>query len=215
LALLGVVALSACDSDDPNEALDPDQSTVGVLATGCGPSPSAGSGVVLGQPGHVVTVAHAVAGATSIVVVDAAGTEWPAQLTAIDVAADLAVLTIEDFVAPSLRTGEVQLGAATTQAWSPRDGIISRSVGVTKRLAITIDDIYGESSVRRSGLEIDGDIEVGDSGGPVVAPDGSVIGIVYARSRSRASTAFATDASEIDRVLATIGSTPVDSGRCV
>ncbi len=216
LALVGAAALNACASDDADSPPpDVSASTVGVLATGCGPSASAGSGVALGAPGQVVTVAHTVAGATAITVIDATGSEWPAQVVAIDTAADLAVLSVADFTAPPLVTGDVRLGDATAHRWSLDAGVGDQSVEVTKRLAITINDIYGEQSVQRSGIEIAGDVEVGDSGGPVVTPDGTVIGIVYARSRTRASTGFATDATEIERVLATASSVPANTGRCV
>jgi S1-C subfamily serine protease len=216
LALVGATALTACASDDADSPQpDVSASTVGVLATGCGPSVSAGSGVVLGEPGQVVTVAHTVAGATAITVVDATGSEWPAQIVAIDTAADLAVLSVVDFTAPPLVTGDVQLGAATAHRWSRDSGVGDQSVEVTKRLAITIDDIYGEQPVQRSGIEIAGDVQVGDSGGPVVTLEGTVIGIVYARSRLRASTGFASDTIEIERVLATASPDAVDTGRCV
>jgi S1-C subfamily serine protease len=216
LALVAAATLTACASDDagspPSEV---SASTVGVLATGCGPTASAGSGVALGQPGQVVTVAHTVAGSTSITVVDAAGSEWPAQLVAIDPGADLAVLSVVDFTAPPLAMGEVQLGDATAHRWSRDSGVGDQTVEVTKRLAITIDDIYGEQSAQRSGIEIAGDVQVGDSGGPIVTLEGAVIGIVYARSRLRASTGFATDTIEIERVLATASPDAVDTGRCV
>lgn len=216
LALLGAAALTTCASDGADSPqLDVAASTVGVLASGCGPSLSAGSGVALGEPGQVVTVAHTVAGATTITVVDAAGTEWPAQVVAFDTAADLAVLFVADFAAPPLVTGDVRLGDAIAHRWSRDTGVGDQSVEVTKRLAITIDDIYGEQSVQRSGIEIAGDVDVGDSGGPVVTPNGAVIGIVYARSQSRGSTAFATDSTEIERVLAMTSPDPVDTGRCV
>jgi S1-C subfamily serine protease len=216
LALVGTATLTTCASDDADRPQpDVSASTVGVLATGCGPTTSAGSGVVLGEPGQIVTVAHTVAGSTAITVVDAAGTEWSAQVAAIDTGADLAVLSVADFTAPSLATGDVQLGHATAHRWSRDAGVGDQPVEVTKRLAITIDDIYGGGSVQRSGIEIAGDVDVGDSGGPVVTPNGAVIGIVYARSRSRGSTAFATDSTEIERVLATASSDPVTTGRCV
>jgi S1-C subfamily serine protease len=216
LTLVSAAALTACVSDDAGSPPpDVSASTVGVLAAGCGPSVSNGSGVALGAPGQVVTVAHTVAGATAITVVDAAGSEWPAQVVAIDTAADLAVLSVADFTERPLLTGDVQLGDATAHRWSREAGVGDQAVEVTKRLAITIDDIYGEQSVQRSGIEIAGDVQVGDSGGPVVTPDGTVIGIVYARSRTRANTGFATDATEIERVLATASVNAVDTGRCV
>jgi S1-C subfamily serine protease len=216
LAMVCAATLTACASDDAdNPPPDVSASTVGVLATGCGPTASAGSGVALGQPGQIVTVAHTVAGSTSITVVDAAGSERPARVVAIDTAADLAVLSVVDFTAPPLVTGDVALGDATAHRWSRDSGVGDQSVEVTKRLAITIDDIYGEQSAQRSGIEIAGDVQVGDSGGPIVTLEGAVIGIVYARSRLRASTGFATDTIEIERVLATASPDAVDTGRCV
>ncbi len=223
-ALLAAVTLfagcTANDVDSTSVAAPPTPaavaaSVVGVVTTGCGPSASTGSGVVIDLPGRVVTAAHTVAGADTITVVDEAGQEWPADLAAIDVAADLAVLAVDGFTAPPLNTADVTLGSAVAFSWSPRDGLRRQDVDVTTRLAITIDDIYGEESVQRSGLEIAADIEVGDSGGPVVSSDGAVIGIVYARSQSRASIGFATDATEIGRVIDAATSTPIDTGRCV
>jgi S1-C subfamily serine protease len=217
------------DASDPSSGTDPASavsatsdpaisgtaSGVGVLAVGCGPAASAGSGVALEAPGQVVTVAHTVAGATSITVVAADGTEFDARVVAFDPDADLAVLAVGDLTAPPLAVGSVQLGDATLVSWSTDSGVGVRPLEVTQRLAITIDDIYGSDSVERSGFEIAGDIVVGDSGGPVVSPDGDVIGIVYARSRSRASTAFATGADEITALLAGAGDEPVDNGTCV
>lgn len=220
LVAAALVALAACGSADAgtNSGTSTPDAMVGVLAEGCGPSPGAGSGVVLGPPGHVVTVAHTVAGATDITVVKADGTEWSAALVAIDTRADLAVLAVDDtagFDIPALAIGGPVLDAATVHAWSVDGGPTTRPVEVTTRLAITIDDIHGDQSGERSGIELTGDIEVGDSGGPVVTADGTVIGIVYARSRTRAHTAFATDDAEIEQVLAAVSPEPVDTGRCV
>ena len=89
LALAGTTALTACDTP----AQDTNASTVGILATGCGPSANAGSGVVVGAPGQIVTVAHTVAGATTITIVDAAGVEWPAA----------PIVTLEQSAATRLR----------------------------------------------------------------------------------------------------------------
>ena len=72
---------------------------------------------------------------------------------------------------------------------------------ITRRLDITIEDIYVEDEVRRSGLELVGDISVGDSGGAVVDGSGDVVGIISARSRPRPQTAFATDDGELERLL--------------
>ena len=223
---VGVLAIGgACASDGadgPSEQRSDEiavdaalMSGVGVLAEGCGPSASSGSGVAAGPVGHVVTVAHTVAGATSLTVIDIDGVERDARVVAFDPEIDLAVLAVDGLEATPLAVGDVQLGDLTLVRWSAGDGVTSRQVDVTQRLAITIDDIYGDVSVQRSGFEFTGNIVVGDSGGPIVSTDGAVIGIVYARSRSRASTAFATDGSEITALLSTIADQPVDNGACV
>ncbi len=220
-----LLAGAACSGDganspagQPDAAMSVDDalaSGVGVIARGCSTSASAGSGVALGPSGQVVTVAHTVAGATSIRVVDADGREYAASVVAFDPNTDLAVLEVDGFDAPPLPIGEVQLGDGTLIRWSTNDGLTSREVDVTQRLAITIDDIYGSAGAKRSGFEFIGDVVVGDSGGPIVSADGDVIGIVYARSNSRANTAFATDATEIRAVLGSAGSGPVDVGPCI
>ncbi len=221
-ALLVGGACSSDGTDEPQEQTggvasidDVLVSGVGVLALGCGSAASAGSGVVLGAPGQVVTVAHTVAGATSIRVVDADGTGYEASVVAFDPDADLAVLDVDGFDTPALTVGDVRLGDGTLIRWSVDEGVTSRQVEITQRLAITIDDIYGSAPAKRSGFEFSGEVVGGDSGGPIISSDGDVLGIVYARSRSRPDTAFATDGDQITAVLADAGADAVDNGTCV
>lgn len=223
--LCALVAGGACSSDGADEAAEQTGevtsiddllvSGVGVLALGCTSIASAGSGVVLGAPGQVVTVAHTVAGATSIRVVGADGTEYEASVVAFDPDADLAVLDVDGFNTPALTVGDVRLGDGTQIRWSIDEGVTSRQVEITQRLAITIDDIYGAATAQRSGFEFSGEVIGGDSGGPIISSNGDVLGIVYARSRSRPGTAFATDADQITAVLADAGGDPVNNGPCV
>lgn len=207
---------AASDMTDP---VDPVRSGVGILADGCGPSAGSGSGVAVGEPGQIVTVAHTVAGATQVSVVDGAGTAHSARVIAFDPSADLAVLHVDaaEFGVPPLPViaADPVAGPSAMLRWTKSGGVEHFDIEVTTRLAITIDDIYGLGSVERSGLEIAADIEVGDSGGPVLSAGGEVIGIIYARSRSRPGTAFATDAAEVRSILATVTGSVVDNGACV
>lgn len=67
--------------------------------------------------------------------------------------------------------------------WSRDDGVTYDEVNVSKRLLVTIEDIYVEETVERRGIEVLGDVDVGDSGGAVLSSAGDVIGIIHAQSR--------------------------------
>ena len=214
--LSGALVLAACGDDpDPPTRAELAASTVGIVATGCSLVAELGSGIVVESAGQVVTAAHTINGASEIAVVDADGTEHAAMVVAFEKDSDLTVLDAPTLRAEPLSVGEVTLGPATLLVWS-RDGSIDRKgVEVVKTLRITIEDIYAEEIVQRTGMEIAGHIEIGDSGGAVVAEDGDVIGIVYASSKERDDVGFATDSAEIRAVLADRSSTPVPNGRCV
>ena len=226
LAAALAVALGAVAPGCSTGATEPSTNSdvgavVGVIATGCAPTPGLGTGAVIGRPGRVVTVAHTVAGADGITVVDVTGSVHDATLVALDPRADLAVLDVAGLDAPVLDVvdGDPDVGPATALRWSD-DRAMRNPVDITQRLRITIDDIYGDESGVRTGIELAGDIVVGDSGGPVVDRDGRVVGVVYARSQQRPSTGFATDAAEIRSILASAADAPTEAsaaiaaGRC-
>lgn len=220
---------SADELDDRDDApVSPEQlveSGVGLRASGCGLTNSLGSGVAVAQPGLVVTVAHTVAGSEKVTVIDATGAEHRATVIAFDPGADLAALDVPTLASPALSIGRVATGAVTTLRWRPDDGVTHAEATITRRLGITIEDIFVEREVRRTGMELDAHIVVGDSGGPVIDTAGNVVGIVYANSKSRANTGFATDDEELRKLLAaidlsTVGLKPasaerVDTGRCI
>ena len=226
-------ALCGCVGDDPDPPVgqvgqvDAERlmrSGVGIRASGCSLVDQLGSGIAVGDARTIVTAAHTVAGARRLAVETSEGRTITADLVAFDPDRDLAVLRTS---APSgasgdvgLELADVTLGDATVVVWDPDAGVSAAEVDVTRRLAITIEDIYVEREVRRSGLEIAGEIVVGDSGAGVVDGDGNVIGIVYAASRDRDLVGFAVDRDEVDSVLAAAdaaaaGGTEIERGRCI
>lgn len=205
---------ASCVSPERSTAADPRTSGVGVVADGCGLTATLASGVVVDRPGQVVTVAHAIAGATSISVVDHVGDVHPATVRAFDKDRDLAVLEVPGLDVPALDSAPGHIGPGGTLVWSREGGVRSDDVDVTRRLAVTIEDIYVEEVVTRDGLEFRGDIGVGNSGGAVLSPTGEVTGIIYARSRGRDGVGFATASSELEVVLRTVSATTVANGRC-
>ena len=215
-ALVFVAGVTACAGGE-GDAVSADEvrgSAVGVLAGGCSLTDSVGSGVVVEADGQVVTVAHTIRGASDVSVVDADGVEHPATVVAFDKDSDLAVLEAPSLEAAPLPVGDVGLGDAALLVWVRDEGSAAKAVEVVKRLRITIEDIYVDEIVERTGLELAGPIEIGDSGGGVVTASGEVIGIVYASSRERADVGFATDSTEIRSVLANRSGAAVANGRC-
>ena len=54
---------------------------------------------------------------------------------------------------------------------------------------------------RRPALVLRARVTVGDSGAPVLTDSGRVAGVLFARSRTRASTAYAVDAAAVAELL--------------
>jgi len=215
LVVCGAIVLAACAGTTAQSTRgDLTESAVGIVAEGCSLVAQLGSGVVLDTPGQVITAAHPIKGATEITVFDSEGVEHEATVQAFDKDADLAVLDAPTLRAAPLTLGTDALGSASLLVWSRDDGAEAKPVDVVKKLQITIEDIYVDEVVQRTGIEINGDIEIGDSGGAIVTDDGEVVGIVYASSRERGGIGFATDSTEIRSVLSERSTQPVPNGHC-
>ena len=75
-------------------------------------------------------------------------------------------------------------------------------------------DIYGGGLTRRDILELQADVRPGNSGGPFVLPDGSVGGMVFARSVTTSGLGYALAPSELRRELAQTRTGSVSTGSC-
>lgn len=190
-------------------------SAVGIEASGCSLRPSVGSGVVVGAEGVIITVAHTVAGADEITVIDREGRRLQARLRMLDPASDIAILTVEDLRAPGLALGSSadQGDEGQLLAWNGAE-IEVKPMEIGRRLRVTIEDIYIEEEVERTAYELLGAIDSGDSGGGVVV-DGALVAMVYARARRDATRGFALDEAELSAALDRYEDTEVDSERCV
>lgn len=213
-ALVALTAAASCSTSTTPSADEFLASVVGVEATGCSLVASIGSGTIL-ESKRVVTSAHTVAGATDISVIDASGNALPAMLIAFDPDKDLAVLSVPSLGPPPLRLGRADGDeSGWVLAWNREEGAHSDPIAVTKRIRVSIEDIYVDDVVERGAIEIAAEIVPGDSGGAVVNSAGDVVGLVYATSRSRAA-GFALNDEEIRAVLAGAADEPVDSGPCL
>jgi S1-C subfamily serine protease len=75
-------------------------------------------------------------------------------------------------------------------------------------------DIYGGGLTSRQILELQAGVRPGNSGGPFVLADGTVGGMVFARSIDTADLGYALAPSELRHELGRIGPASVSTGRC-
>lgn len=175
-------------------------STVRVAAAVCGLT-ATGSGVVIARD-YVVTNAHVVAGARDggVVVLSVGGHRDDARVVLFDPSLDVALLLVEGLDARPLRfaaTDPVR-GAVGAALGFPGGGplrVVPAAVGGEYRA--TGRDIYGETRVDRDILELQAQIDRGDSGGPFVLGDGTIGGIVFAEARTDPDVGYALSPTSV------------------
>lgn len=163
-----------------------------------GTGKAAGTGIVLTADGEILTNNHVVAGATNIsVTIVSTGKTYTARVVGTDATDDIAVLKLVG--ASGLTTAKlgtstnVQVGDAVTAVGNAGGdgGDASAASGTVTALnqAITATDENGGNAEHLTGLiETNADVQAGDSGGPLYAADGTVIGIDTAASTTARTT---------------------------
>ncbi|CAB4849012.1 unannotated protein [freshwater metagenome] len=177
-----------------------------------------GSGFVFAKD-HVMTNAHVVAGIDNPdVLVRGTGKRWPARVVYIDPRLDVAVLYVPGLNAPVLTfAGAAKAGASAVVAGFPGGGTLTAtSARIRGTISARGSDIYGRGTVIRQVYSVRGTIRPGNSGGPLLAPDGRVDGVVFATSIDDPETGYALTAASIT-VAARAGarsSVAVATGSC-
>jgi S1-C subfamily serine protease len=168
-----------------------------AVAPPSGPE-AVGSGFVAG-PGRVVTVAHLLDPGSRIAVRGPAAPARRARLLRVDQRNDLALLAVPGLRGPTLRTA----GAGDdVRLLLLRDGrAVTRPARVRREIRAHVRAAPGARSRTRSALELAARISAGDSGAPVLSGKGEVTGVLFARSRERARTAYAVGASAVDELV--------------
>jgi S1-C subfamily serine protease len=146
------------------------------------PEAQSGTGVVIVDTGIILTNLHVVHGANSIQVVFHDGLESDAQVIGTQPEHDLAVLqakTIpDDLYAATLRsTAGLRPGEPVVAVGFPFGIGPSVSAGVISGLGREYQTADGKR-VLTNLIQFDAAVNPGNSGGPLVTPDGEVIGIV-------------------------------------
>ena len=145
--------------------------------------------------GRVVTVAHAV-GDGKVLVRGPGGEAREAAVVRRDEELDLALLAVpglDHAAAPPLGGSRMVVR---------RDGATAAvPVEVLRRIDARVRDAATDVVLDRPALELSAAIEAGDSGAPVIGADGSVAGVIFARSRERDRIAYAVDAAVLADLL--------------
>ena len=178
-----------------------------------------GSGFVY-APHHILTNAHVVAGVNdnSLHVYSSGGTAYSATVVFYDPQVDIAVLYVPGLnLAPLSFASEAQVGADAVVAGYPLDrGFTAVPARVGDIQDATGPDIYQTSQVTRQIYEIKASVEPGNSGGPLIAPDGSVYGVVFAAAVGVSDTGFVLTAAEVeaDAHAGSTSTVPVSTEGC-
>jgi S1-C subfamily serine protease len=192
-----------------------------VKVTGVAPSCSRrieGSGFVI-SPQHVLTNAHVVAGVTSNqMVITRLGARLPARVVLFDPERDVAVLYVPGLNARSLTfTGQARLGANAIVAGYPLDrSFTAVPARVGDNQLAQAPDIYQTHEVTRQIYSIRADVEPGNSGGPLLASNGKVYGVVFAAAVGAKNTGYALTGSEVrpDVTQGQVRTTAVSTRSC-
>ncbi|MFV0128601.1 MarP family serine protease [Streptomyces sp. HMX112] len=164
-----------------------------------------GTGFVFAER-RVMTNAHVVGGVDEPTVqIGGQGRLYDAKVVLYDWQRDIAVLDVPDLKAQPLRFTETDArsGDGAIVAGFPENGAYDvRSARVRGRINANGPDIYHRGEVRRDVYSLFTTVRQGNSGGPLLTPDGRVYGVIFARSLDDANTGYALTADEIREDIA-------------
>jgi S1-C subfamily serine protease len=204
---IGAERILAIPAPDPNVLSSPGfraaQDRV-VRVQGVAPSCQRkieGSGFVISRD-HIMTNAHVVAGVTEkqTVTTTAGGPPLPATVVFYDPQVDVAVLYVPGLNLSPLRfAAQAKPGDSAVVAGYPLDAqnlhtVAARIGGIQNAQG---PNIYQTSTVTRQIYEIRAVVESGNSGGPLLSPDGTVDGVVFAAAVGVSDTGFALTAAQV------------------
>lgn len=191
-------------------------SIVKVEGTGCGGIVE-GSGFVFAD-GRIVTNAHVVAGVAAPKVLDNNGLH-DTKVVLFDPDVDIAVLIVNNLAGKplSINSTEQAAGSAAVVLGYPGGGDFdAQPAAVIDRFAAYGRNIYGQGNTVRDVYSLKAKVIPGNSGGPVIAVDGSVIGVVFATSTTYNNVGYALTGQQVAAELAAAKTTnnKVATGSC-
>jgi putative serine protease PepD len=142
---------------------------------------STGTGFVVDSSGHIVTAAHVVDGASSVTVTFQDGATRTAKVLGSDDATDVAVVAVDPSGLTLHRlelgsSGSLRIGDAVAAIGDPFQYARSLSTGIVSGVDRTIQAPNGFTVAHA--IQTDAALNPGNSGGPLLAADGTVVGVV-------------------------------------
>jgi S1-C subfamily serine protease len=201
----GLAPTRAREVAPPDPALAGSQTVVNarrsvIKVLGTAPSCSRrieGSGFVYANE-RVMTNAHVVAG-TDEVQIESNGSRLDGLVVVYDPERDLAVIYVPGLRAPTIDFAPkaAATGANAIVLGFPLDGPFNaQSARVREISRITGPDIYDSGDVTREIYTIRALVRSGNSGGPLVGPNGEVLGVIFAAAADDRNVGFAVTAAE-------------------
>lgn len=211
-----VVPNASTDTPGLNRAAESVLKIAGT-AFECGQNQT-GTGFVI-SPGRVVTNAHVVAGVSQPVVEVPGGGAMPGRVVYFDTRHDLAVLAVDGLPAePLALSPDLPNGSPAAFAGYPHGGPFqSKPATVQDITTVLVPDIYGNSPAPEEIYRLAGDVQPGNSGGPLLTTDGLVAGVIFAKATSDTAMGFAITMDDLTPVASQAPglSAAVSSGQCI
>lgn len=190
---------------------------VHALAPNCS-SDRTGTAFVVG-PRHVLTNAHVVAG-SSEVRVQVNGSDLVGAVVGYDAQLDVAMVRVPELDLPTLRvnTAPLSAGASVIVSGFPLNEPLTTVSGrVQSSFGLDGPDIYQGRDTFREVYVLKAQIRQGNSGGPLLTPDGAVAGVVFASAPDVAGTGYALTSAQVAGFIGTYvtSTTQVGTGGCL
>ena len=204
-------------SPELQQAIDRSKlSTVKLEGLGCGGVVD-GSGFVIGRD-LVVTNAHVIAGVNQPYVKDANGSH-SASAVWFDPDLDFAIVRAQNLAGPSLlvRESMVPRGTKAAVLGYPGGGpLTAGGAQIIDEFTARGRDIYGNGLTEREVYSLAAKVIPGNSGGPVIMADGSVIGVIFAQSTTYDSVGYALSTPQLTSAIsqAQAQDRAVSTGNC-
>jgi len=145
------------------------------------PEMASGSGVIISEDGYIVTNNHVIDGADEVTVTLSNKKSFKAKLVGADPSSDLAVVKIDAKGLPFLLYGnsdDVKIGQWVLAVGYPLylETTVTAGIVSAKGRSIEINSRQSKTPIE-SFIQTDAAVNPGNSGGPLITPDGKLIGI--------------------------------------